>query len=130
MLERLGYRVTVKKSSLEALEAFRNQPDSFDLVITDQTMPGLTGIDLARRMLQIRPDLPIILCTGYSNLVDEDVVRAQGIKEFAFKPITMTTIARLIRKALGEKVAVATIEDGAANAGGNGEEKTAESAGR
>ncbi|MEJ2691191.1 MAG: PAS domain S-box protein, partial [Deltaproteobacteria bacterium] len=107
MLERLGYRVTVKTNSLEAMETFRNQADAFDLVITDQTMPGLTGIELATRMLQIRPELPIILCTGYSNLVNEHVAREQGIKEFALKPITQTTIAQLIRKALGEKAETA-----------------------
>jgi len=58
MLERLGYHVTVRKSSLEALGIFWNQPDQFDVVITDQTMPNMTGVDLARRMLQIRPDIP------------------------------------------------------------------------
>jgi CheY-like chemotaxis protein len=72
MLERLGYRVTTRTSSIEALTTFRNQPESFDLMITDQTMPGLTGVDLARLRLQIRPDLPIILCTGYSTLMSYD----------------------------------------------------------
>jgi len=100
MLERLGYHVTVKQRSFEALETFRNQPDKFDLVITDQTMPGMTGLDLARRMMQIRPDIPVILCTGYSTLVNEDMAKAQGIKEFALKPITKSTIAKLIRQAL------------------------------
>lgn len=98
MLERLGYHVIAKQRSIEALEAFQNQPDEFDLVITDQTMPGMTGFDLARRMLQIRPDIPIILCTGYSALVDEEMVKAQGIKAFVRKPVTMTSIAQLIRK--------------------------------
>ncbi len=64
MLERLGYHVTTRNSSLTALETFQNQPDQFDIVITDQTMTGMTGVDLARRMLQVRPDIPIILCTG------------------------------------------------------------------
>ena len=103
MLERLGYDVIVKQSSSEALEAFQHQPDNFDLVITDQTMPGMTGLDLARRMLQIRPNIPIILCTGHSALVNKDVARAQGIKEFALKPITISSIAKLIRKVLGEE---------------------------
>jgi PAS domain S-box-containing protein len=100
MLERLGYLVTVKNNSLEALAAFQNQPESFDLVITDQTMPGMTGMDLARRMLQIRPDLPIILCTGFSTLVSEDRARAIGIREFALKPLAKRDIAKLIRKVL------------------------------
>jgi PAS domain S-box-containing protein len=100
MLERLGYRVTVRKSSLEALETFQNQPNQFDVVITDQTMPGMTGIDLARRMLQIRPDIPIILCTGYSSIISEQKAKSLGIREFALKPVGKSDIAMLIRKVL------------------------------
>ncbi|MEA3280872.1 MAG: response regulator, partial [Thermodesulfobacteriota bacterium] len=100
MLERLGYHVTVRCSSLEALETFQNTPNDFDLVITDQTMPNMTGSDLARRMMQIRPDIPIILCTGYSNLIDEDSAKGLGIKEFVLKPLTKNVIAKLIRKVL------------------------------
>ena len=100
MLQRLGYQVTVRSSSLEALTSFQNQPDAYDLVITDQTMPGMTGIDLARRMLQIRPGLPIILCTGFSNLISEEKVMAAGIKGYALKPLSKNGIAVLIRKAL------------------------------
>ena len=100
LLERLGYTVTVRMSSLEALTTFKNQPDAFNLVITDQTMPGMTGMDLARRMLQIRPDLPIILCTGYSSLISEEKVKSAGIKGFALKPLTKRDIATLIRKVL------------------------------
>nr|MBF0222331.1 transporter substrate-binding domain-containing protein [Desulfobulbaceae bacterium] len=100
MLERLGYYVTVRRSSIEALAIFQKSPNEFDVVITDQTMPDMTGSDLARRMLQIRPDMPIILCTGYSNLIDEDSAKALGIKEFALKPLTKATIARLVRNVL------------------------------
>ncbi|WP_319586420.1 PAS domain S-box protein [uncultured Desulfobulbus sp.] len=100
MLERLGYAVTVRTSSLDALAAFQNEPDRFDAVITDQTMPGMTGIDLARRMLQIRPRLPIILCTGYSNLVTEDQAKSYGIKGFAMKPLTKKAVATLLRTVL------------------------------
>jgi len=103
MLQRLGYTVTVRNSSLEALTSFQNQPEIFDLVITDQTMPGMTGIDLARRMLQIRPDLPIILCTGFSTQISEDRARAMGIREFAFKPLAKRDISLLIRKALAKR---------------------------
>ena len=92
----------MRTSSLEALATFQNQPDRFDAVITDQTMPGMTGIDLARRMLQIRPDLPIILCTGYSNLVNEEQAKTYGIKGFAMKPLTMKEIATLLRKVLDQ----------------------------
>ncbi len=100
MLERLGYTVTVRTNSLEALSTFKNQPEAFDLVITDQTMPGMTGVDLAQRMLKIRPDLPIILCTGHSNLISEEKARSVGIKGFALKPLTRKDIAEIIRKVL------------------------------
>ena len=100
MLERLGYEVTACTSSLEALTAFQNDPHRFDAVITDQTMPGMTGLDLAQRMLNIRPDLPIILCTGYSKLVDEAQARAWGIKGFAMKPLTKKEVAALLKAVL------------------------------
>jgi PAS domain S-box-containing protein len=102
MLQRLGYRVTVRRSSLEALTAFQNQPEAYDLVITDQTMPGMTGIDLARRMLQIRPEMPIILCTGYSSQISEDKAKSAGIRGFALKPLAKKDLAVLIRKVLGK----------------------------
>ncbi len=100
MLERLGYHVTVKNNSVEALETFQNQPDQFDLIITDQTMPGMTGSDIARIMLQIRSDIPIILCTGYSTITSEKKAKSLGIKEFALKPLSKKDIAVLIRKVL------------------------------
>ncbi len=100
ILERLGYTVTTEQNSLEALRIFQENPEDFDVVITDQTMPGMTGTDLARRMLQIRPDIPIILCTGYSNLIDEESAKLLGIKEFALKPMTRGSISHLLRKVL------------------------------
>ncbi len=100
MLEKLGYHVTLKNSSLEALETFQIKPDQFDIVITDQTMPNMTGSDLARKMMQIRPDIPIILCTGYSTIMSEEKAKEMGIKEFALKPLAQKDIAKLIRKAL------------------------------
>jgi len=102
MLERLGYVVTVRTSSLQALTLFQNHPAQFDAVITDQTMQGLTGMELAWKMLRIRPDLPIILCTGYSNLVDEEQAKHSGIKGFAMKPFTKQEIALLLRKVLDD----------------------------
>ena len=102
MLERLGYEVTVHTSSLKALATFQSDPHRFDVVITDQTMPGMTGIDLARRMLLVRPEMPIILCTGYSNLINEAQARACGIKGFAMKPLTKKEIADLLREVLTE----------------------------
>jgi PAS domain S-box-containing protein len=111
LLERLGYEVTTRTNSLEALAIFQSNPNQFDAVITDQTMPGMTGIDLARRLLQIRPDLPIILCTGYSNLVDEDQARALGIKKFAMKPLTNKDIAALLHEVLTQAVSATSGEE-------------------
>ena len=102
MLERLEYTVTFCTSSLEALTTLENQPDAFDLVITDQTMPGMTGLDLSRRIRQLRPDLPIILCTGYSNQVSEETALAAGVNGFALKPVAKADLAVLIRKVLDQ----------------------------
>jgi len=82
---KIGLVLGVQISSLEALTIFQNQPDKFDLVITDQTMPGMTGSDLARRILQIRPFMPIILCTGYSSIITEEKAKSLGIKGFSQK---------------------------------------------
>jgi CheY-like chemotaxis protein len=100
MLERLGYRVTGKKDPREALEVFRNQPGAFDLVITDQTMPELTGATLVQEMLRLRPDLPVILYTGFSETIDEEQARALGVRDFVLKPLSMRDLAERIRKAL------------------------------
>jgi len=102
ILENLGYHVTPCTGSLEAFEAFRAKPDEFDLVITDMTMPKMTGAKLAARLLKIRPDIPIILCTGFSELIDEKKVKAMGIQEYIMKPIVKDNIARTIRKVLDE----------------------------
>jgi PAS domain S-box-containing protein len=100
MLEGLGYRVVAWTSSVEALEAFRSQPSEFDLVITDQTMPNMTGTDLAREMIRIRPGIPIILCTGFSEAISESEVKAIGIQEFITKPVVMPQMVKTIRKVL------------------------------
>jgi len=102
MLEELGYEVTIQTSSLEALKIFQYHPDRFDVVITDQTMPGMTGTELAQQMLQIRQDIPIILCTGYSSLINQEMAKVYGIKEFAMKPLAMKDIAILLRKVIEE----------------------------
>ena len=104
MLERLGYNTTVSTGSLEALTLFTEQPNAFDLVITDQTMPELTGIDLARKMLEIRPNFPIILCTGYSSTVSAEKARAVGVRGFAMKPLVKSEIGKVIRKILEEEI--------------------------
>ena len=103
ILQSLGYKVTARTSSIEALEAFRNKPQGFDLVITDQTMPNMTGDALAKELMTIRPDIPIILCTGFSEKIDERRAKAMGIRAFVMKPIVMRQIANTIREVLGDE---------------------------
>lgn len=100
MLARLGYRVTGFTDCRKALEHFRKNPSAFDLVITDMTMPHMTGDILAAELIAIRPDIAVILCTGYSERVTEENVLAAGIKGFIMKPVVMEELARLIRKVL------------------------------
>ncbi|MBI5186420.1 MAG: response regulator [Nitrospinae bacterium] len=102
-LERLGYKVTAKAGSLEALEAFRAAPADFDLVITDQTMPNMAGDALARELLGVRPDIPIILCTGFSHAVTPEKAKALGIREFLMKPLLARELGEAIRRALGQE---------------------------
>ncbi|MBW1703373.1 MAG: response regulator, partial [Deltaproteobacteria bacterium] len=100
MLGKLGYDVVVRTSSIEALELFRTKPDEFDLVITDMTMPNMTGDKLAKELMQIRPDIPIILCTGFSKRITEEKAKEIGIKAFVMKPLVMRDLANTVRKAL------------------------------
>ena len=100
LLERLGYHVVSRTSPLEALELFRAKPEHFDIVITDQTMPGMTGEALAKELMHIRPDIPIVVCTGYSQLMDPQRARQRGIKAFVMKPILIQDLANAVRKAL------------------------------
>ena len=102
MLENLGYKVTTKTDSLEALKLFQEQPHEFDLVITDMTMPNMTGEKLAKELMRIRPDVPIILCSGFSEQMTEDDAKEIGIKEFAMKPLVMEDLAKTIRKILNK----------------------------
>jgi PAS domain S-box-containing protein len=102
ILAELGYDVTSRMSSREALSLLKEDPSRFDLVITDQTMPEMTGVELAREVLAIRADMPIIMCTGFSYVVDADKARAAGIKAFAMKPLTKREIARTVRHVLDE----------------------------
>jgi PAS domain S-box-containing protein len=100
MLEKLGYNVIATTSSMEALESFCKEPDKFDLIITDHTMPGMTGSELGKKILKIKPDMPVILCSGFSEIIDEDKARNIGFKEFIIKPITIREMAKIIRKVL------------------------------
>lgn len=102
MLEHLGYRVAVRMSSIEALKLFQAQPKRFDLVITDMTMPNMTGDKLSRELMGIRPDIPIILCTGFSERITAEKVQELGIREFAMKPLLMSDLAKTIRRVLDQ----------------------------
>jgi len=103
MLERLGYNVVSRTSSIEALEAFRENPDKFDLAITDMAMPNMSGDKLASELLKLRPGLPILLCTGFSEKIPEEKAKSIGIKGFLMKPIVMTELANMIRGVLDNK---------------------------
>jgi CheY-like chemotaxis protein len=100
VLQRLGYDVVSRTSPIEALELFKAKPDFFDLVITDKTMPGMTGDALAKELISIRPNLPVILCTGYSQAIDHERAKKIGIKAFVMKPILIDEIAAAVRKVL------------------------------
>ena len=100
MLEHLGYRVSTRTSSPEALELFMARPDRFDLVITDQTMPNMTGIQLSEEMTRIRPGLPVLLCTGFSLQLSEEKMKAAGIWRLLMKPLSIGQVAGVIREIL------------------------------
>jgi signal transduction histidine kinase len=100
MLENLGYNVTAKYSSMDALAHFSSQRNHFDLVITDMTMPKMTGDILAQRISQMRPDIPIILFTGYGDMIAQEKAKALGIRAFLMKPLQTRDLARTIREIL------------------------------
>jgi len=100
ILERLGYQVISRTSSLEALEAFRANPDTFDLVITDMAMPNMAGDKLSAELTKIRPDIPVLLCTGFSEIMSEEKAASLGINGFLLKPIVMKDLAMKIREVL------------------------------
>jgi len=102
LLQSLGYSVTVRPGAPEALVAFESTPDQFDLIITDQTMPTMTGIQLAQRLQKTKPGIPVIICTGYSSMIDEGSAAAGGIKGLIPKPYTKESLAMTIRKVLDQ----------------------------
>jgi len=102
MLERLGYQVTSRTSSIEALEAFRSSPDKFDLVITDMAMPNMPGDKLSAEFIKLRADIPILLCTGFSDTMSEEKATSLGIKGFLLKPTVMKDLSQKIREVLDE----------------------------
>jgi len=100
VLERLGYAVTTRTDSVDALNLFQRQAGAFDLVITDMTIPNMAGDEFAEALMDIRPDIPIIICTGYSNRISEKEAARIGVKGFAYKPIVRSDLAKLVRKVL------------------------------
>ncbi len=106
ILERLGYQVTSSTDSEKALEKFAAQPDRFDLVITDMTMPKMSGDQLARKMMDIKPEIPVILCTGFNEAITEEKALAMGIDKFVMKPIVKDELAFTIRSVLDNRKAL------------------------
>jgi PAS domain S-box-containing protein len=103
ILEGLGYQVTSRASSLEALELFRADPSKFDLVVTDQSMPQMSGSELSREILAVRPDLPIIICTGYSENLSAESAQERGIRRIVTKPVVAQQLATAVREVLDQK---------------------------
>ena len=106
LLSTLGYRVVTRTDPVKALETFRDDPNAFDLIITDMIMPGLTGDALAREMTKQRPDIPIIACTGFSDLVNTEHLSKVGIRGILRKPITIYKLAQVIRQALEGEIVI------------------------
>lgn len=100
LLKSCGCQVTVETDSQLALLKFKENPEAFDLLVTDQTMPGMTGAELAQSLMAIRPELPVILCSGYSDQIDEDKARSLGILGYVTKPIKNSAFLELVRNLL------------------------------
>lgn len=103
-LGELGYDVMGKNSGAEALESFRIAPQNFDLIITDQTMPDIRGDSLVKEFRRIRPDVPIVLCTGFSQVMDADEAKAVGIDAFCPKPVVARDLGFIIRRVLAQRM--------------------------
>jgi PAS domain S-box-containing protein len=102
-LESLGYEVIAMSSPSRALEVFLKNPDEFDAVVTDQTMPMLTGMQLAKKVMQEKPGLPVVLCTGYSELISPEQAKVEGINQFVMKPYAKADLALAVQNALAER---------------------------
>jgi CheY-like chemotaxis protein len=103
ILESLGYRMTVTTKPLEALKMYKEKPYDFDLVIADQTMPQMTGLELAQELLALRPELPIILVTGFSQVVTPEKAKAAGVREYIMKPLSISELTNAISRSLGKE---------------------------
>ena len=102
LLESLGYKVETRVSGYDALEAFQASPYKYDLVITDMTMPKMTGDVLAKKIKTIRPDVPILMCTGFSSMLAEKDIKEMGINSILMKPLTINDLANTVRAILDE----------------------------
>ncbi len=102
LLGALGYKVVAKKNSQEALEVFKKDPHKFDVVITFQTMPNMTGDVLAIKLMKIRPEIPGIICTGFSHTITEEKAKAIGIQKIIMKPYVYSNVAQIIREILNQ----------------------------
>ncbi|MCD6585639.1 MAG: PAS domain S-box protein [Desulfobacteraceae bacterium] len=102
ILEYLGYMVNIRQNPIDALALFQSKPDAFDLVITDMTMPQMTGIKLSEKLKKVRPDIPVIICTGHSSLINDEKAKELGIAAFVMKPIFIKKIAKTIRQVLDD----------------------------
>jgi CheY-like chemotaxis protein len=105
LLESLGYEVVVHTASRDALDTFRTDPHGFDVVITDQTMPEMTGEDLVQALHRIRPEIPIILCTGFSHVRDAEKARGLGNVTFLMKPVDERQLGDILQQVLGPRSA-------------------------
>jgi CheY-like chemotaxis protein len=102
ILSHLGYSVVATTSSVEALEIFKSRPNSFDLVITDFTMPMMTGTDLAEKLMSIRPEIPVILCTGFTEKITEEKAKEMKFRAFVLKPLNLRDMAAIVKSVLDE----------------------------
>jgi len=100
MLEQLDYSISYRMSSIDTLEKFKANPHNYDLIITDMTMPNMTGDVLSKKIKEIRPDIPIIICTGFSEILNAEKAKAIGIDGFVMKPVVQQELAKEIRKVL------------------------------
>jgi CheY-like chemotaxis protein len=102
MLTNMGYRVTTRNNPSDALKLFRHGPEQFDLIISDVTMPEMGGHDMAREMMKIRPDLPVLLCTGYSESITERIASNIGVRALMYKPLVQHELSSTIRGVLDD----------------------------
>lgn len=99
-MERYGYKATVRTSSMEALELFKAKPDRYDRVKTEMAMPHINGLELAAAILRLRPKIPVIVCTGFSEYLTIESLRSIGVRELVMKPISKDDLLRKVRKVL------------------------------